>query len=157
MKFAKVGYGSAGQGLGRTENEDPEGYTYLVNDNVRTGDRIQPVATSRKNKKFVTTGKVLHSYRENSVKGQEAKIDMEENSQNLDEATRVYSGKELGVTQFRGRTKNEKILAGEGQPSSYTQMVRGGNIAKYKQENPNAELTQRAQETFDEYSKKYMS
>ena len=35
-KFALVGYGSDGRGVGRTE----QGYTYVVNDNVRTGDTI---------------------------------------------------------------------------------------------------------------------
>lgn len=163
-KFAKVGYGHDGRGLGRTVNEETEGYTYLVNDNVRTGDVIQPVATSKKGRKFATTGKILHSYRENSVKGQEAKADLEENAQNTNEATRVYSGKELGVSGFRGRTKQEQMLAGQyedGQqpPSKYTQMVRAGNLKMYMQDHPrqHIELTENAQQTFDEYAKKFMN
>ena len=179
-KFAKVGYGhnpNNESGLGRTKNEEPQGYTYIVNDNVRTGDIIQVVATSSSGRKFTTTGKTLHSYKETSVKGQEAKRSLEQNSQNLQEATKAYTGKELGVTGFRGRTKAEKLAGGEyekGQEpqSKYTQMVRGGNIEKYLQQNPNAEITEYARksleiykentkqnanaQTFDEYSKKYM-
>ena len=70
-KFAQCGYGSKGQGLGNTT----DGYTYVVNDNVRTGDVIQVIATShgKEPKKFATTAVPLHTYKENSVKGQEAK------------------------------------------------------------------------------------
>ena len=134
-----------------------------MNDNVRTGDIIQPVATNWKSRKqFATTGKVLHSYKESSVKGQEAEISMEENSQGTQEPTRVYSGKELGVQQFRGRTKQEKAIAGQyedGQqpPSKYTQAVRAGNLAKFVQKHPESQLTQNAQQTFDEYSKQFMT
>ena len=82
-KFALVGYGSDGRGVGRTQ----QGYTYVVNDNVRTGDTIQPIATSRKGRKFVTTGVVNHAYKETSVKGQEAKELAQENG--ASDVTRV--------------------------------------------------------------------
>lgn len=137
-KFAKVGYGSHGQGLGATS----DGYTYIVNDNVRTGDRIQVISTSSRGRKFATTGVPLHTYKENTKKGQEAK---QEVTQKLGvEPTQSYSGKELGVTQ-KGLTRQ-----------SYQQEVRGAALSQYKQENPNAELSKNAQETFDSYSKKYM-
>lgn len=45
-KVARCGYGSQGQGLGKTV----DGYTYIVNDNVRSGDKIQVVATARNGK-----------------------------------------------------------------------------------------------------------
>ena len=70
MKIAKIGYGREGQGVGRSDG----GYIYLVSDTVRTGDVLQPIATNWKSgRKFVTTGKVNHSYKETSVLGQEAK------------------------------------------------------------------------------------
>ena len=90
-KFALVGYGSDGRGVGTTQ----QGYTYVVNDNVRTGDTIQPIATSRKGRKFATTGVVNHAYKETSVKGQGAKELAQENG--ASDVTRVYSGKELGA------------------------------------------------------------
>lgn len=182
-KFAQVGYGSRGQGAGKSGT----GYTYIVNDNVRTGDVIQVVATSSKGRKFGTTGKTMQTTQnlsnEKTLKqqiiNQEAKtqlkakgyIRVDENGKIIDidsvkkgdtGLTTAYSGKELGVTGFRGSEDYEKSS-------------RGGQIAKYKQQHPNAEITENAQksldaynqnignsqrsqkqETFDEYSKKYM-
>lgn len=55
MKFAQVGYGHDGRG-----GEKKGGYTYLVNDNVRTGDNLTPVVKHAGNGNvFVTVGKVL--------------------------------------------------------------------------------------------------
>ena len=52
-KIALVGYGSKGNGIGKTD----DGYAYVVNDNVRTGQTLQPVATNwRSGRQFVTTG-----------------------------------------------------------------------------------------------------
>ena len=70
-KIARVGYGSQGQGVGK----NPKGYTYLVNDNVRVGDRIQVVSTSSLGRKFGTTAVPLSTHGENTVKGKQAKID----------------------------------------------------------------------------------
>ena len=167
-KFALVGYGSDGRGLGRTE----QGYTYVVNDNVRTGDTIQPIATSRKGRKFATTGVVNHSYKETSVKGQEAKLDVlskgdKEITKSLErnlakgkismqqveseqqrrnrEVTEAFTGKQLGLTR-KGQTVPQ-----------YQQQTRAGNIAQYKQQHPNAVFTEKSQQTFDEYSKQFMN
>ena len=132
-KFAKCGYGSQGQGLGRTA----DGYTYVVNDNVRTGDRIQVVATNHwSQKKFATTAVPLHTYKETSIKGQETKQEL---SSKGVEATQVYSGAELGA-----------------QGAGYKQQVRAGNIGKYMQKHPDAKLTTNAQQTFDTYSQQFM-
>ena len=143
-KFAQVGYGSRGQGLGRS----PDGYTYVVNDNVRKGDRIQVISTSRKGKKFATTAVPLHTYKENSVKGQELKqkttSDME-NAGKEGKITQSYSGKELGLE--RKGVKQDQ----------YQQQTRAGNIAMYKQQNPNAEFTQKSQETCEAYSQKFIN
>lgn len=180
MKFAKVGYGSEGQGLGKTTNEQPSGYTYLVNDNVSAGDRIQPIATNWKSgKKFVTTGKVLHSFKEGTVKGQQAKQDVQDRirgdykdfvssihgkkygekrieetvdryltQERLDQMARnkiitVATGKELGITT-KGQTRE-----------NYIKSVRAAQIGEYAQQNPKTEFSKNAQQTFDEYSKKY--
>ncbi len=149
-KFAKCGYGSSGEGLGKTQ----DGYTYVVNDNVRTGDRIQVVATSRKGNKFATTAVPLHTYQENSKKGQMARQEAE---QKTGEApTKSYSGKELGVSGTRGVPKTSQ-MAGQKPQSQYTLQTRAGNIAQYMQEHPDTSLTKNARETFDTYSKKFMN
>lgn len=141
-KFALVGYGSDGRGVGTTQ----QGYTYVVNDNVRTGDTIQPIATSRKGRKFVTTGVVNHAYKETSVKGQEAKQSSQENG--ASDVTRVYSGKELGAQGSR--------VPKAGLKSEYTQQTRAGNIAMQLKKDPQTQLTPLAQQTYDEYSKQFM-
>lgn len=141
-KFALVGYGSDGRGVGRTQ----QGYTYVVNDNVRTGDTIQPIATSRKGRKFATTGVVNHAYKETSVKGQGAKELAQKNGAN--DVTRVYSGKELDAQGSR--------VPKAGLQSEYTQQTRAGNIAMQLKKDPQTQLTPLAQQTYDEYSKQFM-
>ena len=141
-KFALVGYGSDGRGVGTTQ----QGYTYVVNDNVRTGDTIQPIATSRKGRKFATTGVINHAYKETSVKGQEAKELAQENG--ASDVTRVYSGKELGAQGSR--------VPKAGLQSEYTQQTRAGNIAMQLKKDPQTQLTPLAQQTYDEYSKQFM-
>lgn len=140
-KFALVGYGSDGRGVGKTQ----QGYTYVVNDNVRTGDTIQPIAT-RKGRKFATTGVVNHAYKETSVKGQRAKELAQENG--ASDVTRVYSGKELGAQGSR--------VPKAGLQSEYTQQTRAGNIAMQLKKDPQTQLTPLAQQTYDEYSKQFM-
>ena len=141
-KFALVGYGSDGRGVGTTQ----QGYTYVVNDNVRTGDTIQPIATSRKGRKFATTGVVNHAYKETSVKGQGAKELAQENG--VSDVTRVYSGKELGAQG--SRVPKARLQ------SEYTQQTRAGNIAMQLKKDPQTQLTPLAQQTYDEYSKQFM-
>lgn len=141
-KFALVGYGSDGRGVGRTQ----QGYTYVVNDNVRTGDTIQPIATSRKGRKFATTGVINHAYKETSVKGQEAKELAQENG--ASDVTRVYSGKELGAQGSK--------VSKAGLQSEYAKQTRAGNIAMQLKKDPQTQLTPLAQQTYDEYSKQFM-
>ena len=147
-KFAQCGYGSQGQGLGKTT----DGYTYVVNDNVRTGDKIQVIATSKKGNKFATTAVPLHTYKETSAKGQMAKQQVQEKTGK--EPTQSYSGKELGV---QGSRATQPLGDGKRTISEYAQETRAGNIAMYKQKDPNAKWTEKAQETFDSYSKQFMN
>lgn len=150
-KIAKCGYGSDGRGLGATT----DGYTYIVNDNVKTGDIIQVVSTSRAGKKFATTAVPLHAYKENSVMGQKAKSDAMSQTGGQD-PTRAYSGKELGLGGKKGEKTEQQGVKGLKPQSEYTMRARAGNIAKYMETNPNAELTEHAQETFETYSKPFM-
>ena len=68
-KIAQCGYGSRGQGVGNK----PEGYTYIVNDNVNKGDVIQVISTSRLGRKFPTTAVPLSTAKMDTAKGQEIK------------------------------------------------------------------------------------
>lgn len=148
-KFARVGYGSQGQGLGK----NPEGYVYVVNDNVRVKDRIQVVATSRAGRMFGTTAVPLSTFSENSVKGRQAKIDaLSSGDKDLgkflkrtitqadldrmskEAVTRAYSGTELGLSR-EGLTRKD-----------YIQKVRGGNLAQYS-----GEKTERAEKAEKSY------
>ena len=150
-KIARVGYGSQGQGVGK----NPNGYTYLVNDNVRVGDRIQVVSTSSLGRKFGTTAVPLSIHGENTVKGKQAKIDAlssgdsgvaetlkrqiepnELNKMAQQSVTRSYTGKELGIER-KGMTE-------EG----YTKTVRSANLKKYEN---------KIGETYDSYSAKFMN
>lgn len=143
-KIARCGYGSQGQGRGKNA---PDGYTYVVNDNVRTGDKIQVIATSVKGRKFATTAVPLSQsvWSENTLKGKLAKQEVK--SITGEDPTRVYSGKELGVAPItqKGVKKEE-----------YIQATRAGNIAMELKKNPKAELTPLAQQTYDEYAKQFM-
>lgn len=181
-KLAICRYGTNGEG---PESQPSKTYTYIVNDNVRSGDNIQVISTSskgNKENKFATTAKVLTKedaeklsqksntnvesgvVKESGVKGQELlnktrsaiaeRKGIDLNQTPYDELsteqkgqldiTKSYSGKELGLSK-KGVSK-----------SQYQQDVRGGNLAMYKQANPTATLTPKAQETFDSYSKQFM-
>lgn len=147
-KIAQCGYGSQGEGLGRTT----DGYAYVVNDNVRTGDILQVISTARNGKKFATTAKSLHTYKQGTEKGIEAEIKGIEAHKG--ELTEAYTGKELGATGSR-RVK-EPALPEQKQQSLYTMQTRAEAIGKYMKEDPSATFTQNAYDTFETYSKQFM-
>jgi hypothetical protein len=143
-KIAQCGYGSKGQGLGKTT----DGYTYVVNDNVRVGQRLQVIATShgKEPKKFVTTAVPITTYSENSIIGKEKKVNFQ--SQGL-ELTKAYSGGELGAS---GEIKRKDVTIGSNKPQTeYTISARALAEQKYKQTDPNAQFTKNAQETLKYY------
>lgn len=155
MKIAKIGYGHDGRGVGKTD----DGYMYLVDDDVKTGDVLQPVATNWKSqKKFVTTGRVNHSYKETTVKGQQAK----QEAQSYGDITRVYKAQEVGTavpqTQkysniYLVQNENGVLLdvVKEQKQSYRTQLTRGANVSKYIQQNPQATFTKQAQQNLYTY------
>lgn len=164
-KFARVGYGSHGQGMGT----QPEGYTYVVNDNVRTGDKIQVISTAthrdkstgelKRGRKFATTAVPHHVYGERTKKGQEAKQDAESA---VGEVTRSFTGKELGVTgstygqNYMDKKNGYYVGKGHTPPTDYDMATRAGNIYLYSQTHPDAKFSNRSQETFETYSKDFM-
>lgn len=165
MKFAQVGYGSQGQGKGKTEN----GYTYIVNDNVKVGTVLQPSVIHYKNGKiFATTGIVVGT--ENSLstqKGQKVRRELFDNGKTVSDLAEALTGKELGVSQGRTAkgtfttTKGTRdALSGEYKTTAYERASRGGNILLRKQDSgleiADTEKAQGAVETFESYSKKFM-
>lgn len=173
-KLAICRYGSQGEG---PENNPSKTYTYIVNDNVRSGDNIQVISTSSKGNKFATTAKTLTQkdakelskksgttvesgvVKENSARGQEllnkTRSSMAE-KQGVDLNETPY---EQLSTEQKSKLEITKSYTGKelGVSGKRTQeQTRAGNIEKYIQKNPNATLTTKAQETFDSYSKQFM-
>lgn len=142
-KFAQCGYGSMGQGV---NPQNGEGYTYVVNDNVRVGQRLQVISTARDNKtKFVTTAVPLHTYSEKSVSGKEQKTKLNEANINTDNLTKAYSGGELGAS---GEITKKNIIIGDHKAQTqYTISARAKAVEKFLQTDSNAKLSKGTQET----------
>lgn len=105
VKFAKVGYGSDGRGLGKTT----DGYTYVVNDNVRAQDIIYPSAYNIPAKRIIgTTGRVLSTAKETSVKGQKIRQELDSGGADGNKApispAYAMTTKEAGAKPERGKT-----------------------------------------------------
>lgn len=179
-KLAICRYGTRGEG---PERQLSKTYTYIVNDNVRSGDNIQVISTSINGKKFATTAKTLTKedaeklsqksevkvesgvVKENGVKGQELlnktrsaiaeRKGIDLNQTPYDKLSTEQKG-QLDITKsYSGK---ELGLSKKGvSKSQYQQDVRGANLAMYKQANPTATLTTKSQETFDSYSKQFMN
>lgn len=159
-KFANVTYGTQG---------DTAEYTYVVNDNVRTGDYIHPsVKHYKSGKVFGTTAIIQSTAKETSVKGKQT---LQALQQDGIEPVKAYTGKEVGAQRDRG--EGGKFGQGSGLPktyrdeetgrrkapddyqfnqSQYIRQARQGNVEARKQYE-----AQKQQETFDSYSKKYMN
>ena len=174
-KLAICRYGSKGEG---PESNPSKTYTYIVNDNVRSGDNIQVISTSSKGNKFATTAKTLTKkdaeelsqksgvnvesgvFKESSVKGQELlnktrsamaeKKGIDLNKTPYDQLATEQKNK-LEITQ--SYTGKELGVSGK----RTREQTRAGNIEMYMQKNPNTTLTTKAQETFDTYSKQFMN
>ena len=160
MKFAQVGYGSEGQGAGK----EGEGYTYIVSDNVRTGDKINPVVKHAKNGAiFVTTGQVLsrRAYNKGEL------IDTEKGETlTTDDLTKAYTGKELGIGRTRGiggkfeKDKSYHDENGEYVAGKHEVLTRGAGLERFMEQaqekggSPTmsqGKATQKAYETYAEY------
>ena len=177
-KIAICRYGSRGQG---PENDPAKTYTYVVNDNVKTGDNIQVISTSSKGNKFPTTAKTLTRkdaeelsqksgetvvsgvVNENSAKGKKLLSETQsaiEKKQGINLNETPYE--ELSTEQKR-KIEITKSYSGKElgvsvpkQSKAYREQTRAGNISQYMQSHPDAKLTKHAQETFDSYSKPFM-
>lgn len=174
-KLAICRYGSNGEG---PESDLSKTYTYIVNDNVRSGDNIQVISTSSRGKKFVTTAKTLtkedaEKLSQKSGKNVESGVVKESGvrGQELLNKTRSEMAKKQGIDL--NETPYDKLSTEQKSKLEVTQsytgkelgmiggksreQIRGGNIAKYKETHPNAKFTQKSEETFDSYSKQFMN
>lgn len=159
-KLAYVGYGSEGQGTGRTNGK---GYVYVVNNNVRKGDRISPVVKHYKTDTiYATTGKILGTSANTSTeKGKEMQQEL-----GGKEATQVYTGKELGLGAQKGAGGKFTTEGGKSFSSSAGYILgerekatRGGNVAAYQMTHGEGKISSNAAksvETFESYSKAYL-
>lgn len=155
-KFVTVGYGSQGQG---TNRHTGEGYTYIVNDNVRTGDKVAVAVmhAGANGKIFGTTGKILSSTK-SELKARE------QMGENKDKPiASAFTAKELGYKQTRGATgkfqgsthdKYGNYIAGEGE-----NIARGKGMEEYQKqlgaEYSSTEKATRSVETYEEYAKQF--
>ena len=159
-KFANVTYGTQG---------DTAEYTYVVNDNVRTGDYIHPSVKHYKSGKiFGTTGIVQSMAKETSVKGKNLAQSLQQDGV---EPVKAYTGKEVGAQRDRG--EGGKFGQGSGLPKTYRDEETGKRkspedyqfkesqyIRQARQGNVQARQEYEAQnsgETFDSYSRKFMN
>lgn len=145
-KFAIVGYGSQGQGKGK----NGEGYTYVVNDNVRVGQRLQVISTARDHKtKFVTTAVPQSTANTNSIIGQNEKQKLQEKGVDTENLTKAYSGGELGA---KGEITKKDVVIGVNKPQSeYTISARALATQKYLNTYPNAQFSKNTKETLKYY------
>lgn len=166
MKFAQVGYGSEGKGTGK----QGEGYTYLVNDNVRVGNKLTPIVKHAVSEKiFVTTGLVISKVTNNmpNVVGKDGEALKKE------DFTNAYRQSELGVKRTQGengkfvKDRSTHDANGEYVPSKAELQARGKSIAVYNKEMQDKGITPTFSqgkattkaidsiETFDSYSAKF--
>lgn len=174
-KFAQVGYGREGEG--GVNDEHPNGYTYVVNDNVRMGDIINPsVVHYGSNTIFATTGKVLsRATKLENMQVRDPKTNKLVNTGKTiaetlkakglteQDLANVKTGKEVGLQRQRtakGTFAQSKKVDGTYVASEYEQAVRGANILERQAQTGNAiaetEKAQKSIETFDSYSKQFM-
>lgn len=157
-KFAQVGYGSDGRAAGKSG----VGYTYVVNDNVRTGDVLRPVVNHYlSGKAFATTGVVLsRSQNLQTEKTIKQQLVNQEVKTQLSAKGYLKVDKEGRVVDVQsaksGETGLKEIYTGKQLGVKGLEATRGGNLAMYKETHPDTKLTQNAQETFDSYSKQFM-
>lgn len=172
-KFAQVGYGSNGEGTG----QQGTGYTYVVNDNVRTGDIINPSVIHYSSKKiFATTGKVIsRATKLENMQVKDAETGklintgkviaetLKDKGLTEQDLADVKTGKEVGLQRQRtakGTFAQSKKVDGTYVASEYEQAVRGANILERQAQTGNAiaetEKAQKSVETFDSYSKQFM-
>ena len=171
-KFAFVRYGSDGEGP-KSKGGALKSYTYVVNDNVRKGDRISPVVKHAKSGTiYATTGKVMATAaNENTQNGKQMMEQVKEKEEETKQPitlTNVYSGKELGLASQQGEggkfvsegggsfsTRNNGYVLGQREKAT-----RGGNVSEYiMQHGGTGKLSSAAKssiETFESYSKAFL-
>ena len=163
MKFAQVGYGSDGRSTG----DDGKGFTYVVNDNVRTGDTISPVVRHYKSGTlFATTGKIVSTAKTLETKnGQEISEHLDEKEITKDQLTQAYTGKELGIPRemnIGGRSRHDEN--GDYMASQREKLARAESILKVQETNAirggsteisGGEKTREAFKTYEDYIKAY--
>lgn len=160
MKFVNVTYGTHGEG---------KQYTYVVNDNVKKGDVLQPsVIHYQSQKVFGTTG-IAQNFPDSVPQNIEGKTANILTKQDVGVSNRIVGEKgqfggslsESGRTGGRkttGKDGTTKIVGGQDfETNEYINTMRGANITERltgQQSNASGEMTDNAQkdyESYDEY------
>lgn len=164
MKFAQVRYGVKEKDTG----EKTKGYTYLVNDSVKKGSVLQPSVVHYKSGKiFATTGVVLETHKNlSTASAKPISQNLKENNLTEEDIAKVTTTKEAGISQSRTSkgtySSNKGTHDEKGRYITTTQELgtRGANILERQQETgkqiASTEKSQKAVETFETYSKKFM-
>lgn len=163
MKFANVTYGTHG---------DSAEYTYLVNDNVKAGEVLQPSVIHYQSKKvFATTG-IVQNFPESVSSSVEGKVVQVQTGKDMGISDRIggEKGRFAGSYSKTGRVGGRMSDAGgkyhivggkDYADNKYIDAVRGANIADRLtsgQGEPNEGMVETAgskaksnYETFDQY------
>lgn len=142
-KFAKVTYGLRG---------NTKQYIYVVNDNVRVGDVLQPsVKHYISGKVFGTTGIAQHTSKR--LSGDDT-AELQRAGKRVDNIATIKTGKELGVA---GGARGAGV--GEIYKDPITGMHKSVNPTRFDRDSAYVKETRegnvRERETFDSYSKKF--
>lgn len=142
-KFAKVSYGLRG---------DTKQYIYVVNDNVRVGDVLQPsVKHYISGKIYGTTGIAQHTSKRLSGKDT---AELQSAGKSADDIARVETGKDLGVTGGARGAGTGRIYY-----DTTTGTHKSADPTRFNRENAYIRETRegnvRERETFESYSKNF--
>lgn len=172
-KFAQVGYGHDGRG-----GMEQGGYTYVVNDNVRTGDMLVPLVKHAGNGNvFVTTGKVLTNKELQEVNARKEELGLPERvgekgiSRTFsgattkdgrvvtqDDLTNAYKQSELGVKKVIGGTKEQYQLEARNRALAIgnTEMLDKGETPEFSKGPKTQEALDYTKESYDSYAKQFI-
>lgn len=169
-KLAQVTYGLGGKG---------EAYTYVVNDNVRAGQVINPIVKHYKSgNTFATTGIIQEAVERNSTTGQSLEDGVKDKTGN--DLAKSETASALGISS-RIRGEKGRFAGSYSQTGGTGKITQDGTTGRYSAQHPEnfhrnpyqeaqmganlqyattpiaeTETQQKAQETFWSMSKKFM-
>lgn len=149
MKIVNITYGLKG--------ENPKKYSYLVNDNIRTGQVIFPsVKHYESGKIFGTVGVVQNAYKESGKNAQDIKEDLEAQGKTLDGT--IAEGKGINQMGSISQTKKNEDGLRVGTEKTINNYESQKKDNPYIQERKQTAVRQRVEadyQTADEYASQF--